>query len=213
MTGENDRGSPASLKVPFWPVAAFLVMASIALLADVPVALWFRHHQLPRLLRDLIDMSEAFAHGASVAVILAGFYVLDRSNRQHTLRLIVMAYGSGLLADFIKLTVARTRPRDFSFTGDVWSTFQGWLPLVTHTSGQSFPSSHAAVAVGLALGFAVVYPQARWYFALPAVLACLQRLQSGAHYPSDILFGAAVAWAFCWWFTRIGLASSRTPAD
>ncbi|NMC21804.1 MAG: hypothetical protein GYA33_15445, partial [Thermogutta sp.] len=57
-------------------------MGSCAFFADLPVAQWFEHHELPRLLRDLIQMSEAFAHGASVAVILAGFYILDRSNRK-----------------------------------------------------------------------------------------------------------------------------------
>ncbi|NMC20303.1 MAG: phosphatase PAP2 family protein [Thermogutta sp.] len=187
-------------------------MGSCAFFADLPVARWFEHHELPRLLRDLIQMSEAFAHGASVAVILAGFYILDRSNRKHALRPILMAYGSGLLADLVKLTVARTRPRDFSFGGDVWSTFQGWLPLLGHTSGQSFPSSHAAVAVGLALGFAGVYPHGRWYFGLLAVLACLQRLQSGAHYPSDVLFAAGIAWAFCWWLNRYVLSSQSDLA-
>lgn len=187
-------------------------MAALAFLVDLPVALWFRHHELPRLMRELIEMSEAFAHGASVAVILAGFYTLDRSNRKHTLRLLLMAYGSGLIADLVKLTVARTRPRDFSFVGDVWDTFQGWLPFATHTSSQSFPSSHVAVGVGLALGLAMVYPQARWYFAMLAVLACLQRLQSGAHYPSDVLFGAGLAWGFCWWLNQYVLASQRGSA-
>jgi len=215
MTGDTQRTSisyPAPSGIPIWPAAVFLALGAFAFLVDLPVTLWFRHHELPRLVRELIQMSEAFAHGASVAVILAGFYILDRSNRKHTLRLGFMAYGSGLIADLLKLTVARTRPRDFSFAGDVWATFQGWLPFVTHTSGQSFPSSHVAVAVGLALGMSTVYPQARWYFVILAVLACLQRLQSGAHYPSDVLFAVGIAWVFCWWLNRYALASQAGSA-
>ncbi|MGQ9915537.1 MAG: phosphatase PAP2 family protein [Thermogutta sp.] len=214
MTGkfERENASPSlRSEIALWPVALFLALGSFAFLVDLPVALWFKHHHLPRVLRDLIEMSETFAHGASVAVILAGFYILDRSNRKHLLRLIIMAYGSGLITDLLKLTVERIRPRDFSFAGGVWTTFQGWLPLLTHTGRQSFPSSHAAVTVGLAMGLAVVYPRARWYFAMLAVLASLQRLQCGAHYPSDVLFAAAVAWAFCWWLNRYGMPMQRVP--
>ncbi len=216
MTGdiqETRTSSPMPSGIPLWPAAVFLIMGACAFLVDLPVALWFRHHELPGLVRELIEMSEAFAHGASVAVILAGFYALDRSNRRHTFRLVLMAYGSGLIADLVKLTVARTRPRDFSFAGSVWDTFQGWLPLATHTSSQSFPSSHVAVGVGLAFGLATVYPQARWYFAMLAVLACLQRLQSGAHYPSDVLFAVSLAWGFCWWLNQYVLASQGAPAS
>ncbi len=199
MADEVDLSSEPQWGMAVWPAAVFAGLGLVVLFVDVPVALWFRDHKLPGILRDLIQLSEAFADGTAVAVILAGFYILDRHHRRHTLRLIAMAYGSGLIADCIKLLIARTRPRAFGFTGDVWSTFQGWLPLVGNSSGQSFPSSHVAVAVGLALGMAMIYPHARWYFAALATLASLQRLQSGAHFPSDIFWAAAVSWAFCWW--------------
>jgi membrane-associated phospholipid phosphatase len=55
----------------------------------------------------------------------------------------------------------------------------------------SFPSGHAAVAAGLATALAWKYPHGLPVFACLAAAAAAQRLFSSAHYPSDVLFGAA----------------------
>ncbi len=36
-----------------------------------------------------------------------------------------------------------------------------------------------------------------------AVLACFQRIESGAHYPSDVLAGAAIAFLFAACFLAV----------
>lgn len=59
----------------------------------------------------------------------------------------------------------------------------------------SFPSGHAAFAVLLATslmpGLAVGW---RWALAGFAFLICLSRVVVGAHFPADVLAGAAIAW-------------------
>ena len=74
-------------------------------------------------------------------------------------------------------------------------------PLV-HTSGQSYPSAHAANAVGwlaLAIALTVVIPTrvgriaAITSGALLAVLVGLSRIYLRAHYASDVLAGEALA--------------------
>ena len=61
--------------------------------------------------------------------------------------------------------------------------------------GLGFPSGHAATAAALAVALTALYPRGRWLFAGFAVLAAAQRIDVTAHYPSDVLAGAAVACA------------------
>ncbi|MEM7558788.1 MAG: phosphatase PAP2 family protein, partial [Planctomycetota bacterium] len=60
---------------------------------------------------------------------------------------------------------------------------------------RSFPSGHAATACGLAIGLSLLFPRGTLLFGMLAGLACLQRLTSGAHFPSDVLAGASIATA------------------
>jgi undecaprenyl-diphosphatase len=60
---------------------------------------------------------------------------------------------------------------------------------------QSFPSAHAATAVGLAIGLSALHPRGRWLFAAFALLAVVQRIEAQAHFSSDVLAGAAVGCA------------------
>jgi membrane-associated phospholipid phosphatase len=57
---------------------------------------------------------------------------------------------------------------------------------------QSFPSSHAATAAGLAVALAALYPRGRWLYLTFAMLAGLQRIEAQAHFASDVLAGAAL---------------------
>ncbi|HBE71417.1 MAG TPA: hypothetical protein DDW52_25000 [Planctomycetaceae bacterium] len=65
---------------------------------------------------------------------------------------------------------------------------------------RSFPSGHSATAWGLAIGLCLAFPRASGVLVFVATLASIQRISSGAHYPSDVLAGAAIA---CFWATVI----------
>ncbi|MEW2157222.1 phosphatase PAP2 family protein [Streptomyces sp. NPDC007189] len=54
------------------------------------------------------------------------------------------------------------------------------------------PSGHTAAAV------APAWPLAGEFCAVPAVTVALERVQSGAHYPSDVATGADVGLASAW---------------
>ncbi len=186
------------------PYLAGLVLALLALPAfaiDLSLARYVTEVKLPGDLRDLIRISEVFAHGMGVLLILLTIIVLLPKRRRHTLRLFACAAGSGLLALLIKNTVARRRPQSLNlqeWQDSVWATFEGWAPWI---SGQgvggnlieSFPSGHTATAVGLAVGLSFLWPHGRWLFASFAALAALQRIDSGAHFLSDTLVSSALA--------------------
>ncbi|MFF8972743.1 phosphatase PAP2 family protein [Streptomyces sp. NPDC014995] len=56
----------------------------------------------------------------------------------------------------------------------------------------SFPSGHTAAAVGFTAAVAGVWPWAGAACAVPTVMVALERIHTGAHYPSDVVVGAAI---------------------
>jgi membrane-associated phospholipid phosphatase len=142
-----------------------------------------------------LQRAEVFGYGVTVGVILLVVVVLDPAKRLLIPRLLLMVYGAGLAADGIKLLLARTRPRDFQFTGTIWNSFGKLLPLGHGGSSQhSFPSAHTATAVALAVTLAALYPRGRWLFGVFAALVGCQRIVSGAHFASDVFWGASLGW-------------------
>jgi membrane-associated phospholipid phosphatase len=114
-----------------------------------------------------------------------------------------MSLGAGMAANGLKLLVARWRPRQFDFAGTVQDTFGRVLAFGAGGSAQqSFPSAHAATAVGLTIALSWLYPRGRWLFAALAVLVVCQRVESGAHYLSDALVGLAIGWVVAMPFLR-----------
>lgn len=201
---------PATRLRRAYALAALLAVATLfALGIDIPTArffLWMQERG-PGDLRKAVALFETFAHTAGVLVIVLVIVVLDPQHRRSALRVAVSALGSGLLADVAKLLIGRTRPNEFWLTGfpdAAGNTFQGWIPVLQSESWseglrrgvQSFPSGHSAVAAGLAIGLTWLYPRGRWLFAALAALAMLQRLESGAHFPSDTLAGASIGVLF-----------------
>ena len=181
---------------PYWSVILILVLAGFASMAiDLPLARPAHDHTWPKAVTEQLQRFEVFGYGVTVGVILVVVWVLDSRGRSTMPRLVLMVFGAGLAANGIKMLLARTRPRDFEFQGGVWNTFGQWLALGRGGSNlHSFPSAHTAVAVGLAVALSAMYPRGRWLFALLAVLVGCQRVVSGAHYPSDVLWGAAIGW-------------------
>ncbi|WAU82723.1 phosphatase PAP2 family protein [Streptomyces sp. Qhu-G9] len=59
----------------------------------------------------------------------------------------------------------------------------------------SFPSGHTAAGVAFSAAVAGVWPWAGAVCAVPAVLVAVERVHTGAHYPSDVVGGAVVGLA------------------
>jgi membrane-associated phospholipid phosphatase len=95
---------------------------------------------------------------------------------------------SGLTVDLIKVVVGRARPYLWRDGGIYEFAPPGWSALY-----QSFPSGHSATLFAAALATGLLLPRWRWPLLGLAGLLALTRLAVGAHYPSDLLAGAAVA--------------------
>jgi len=95
---------------------------------------------------------------------------------------------SGLIVDLVKVLVGRARPYLWRDGGIYAFAPPGWSALY-----QSFPSGHGATLVAAALATGLLLPRLRWPLLGLAGLLALTRVAVGAHYPSDLLAGAAVA--------------------
>jgi membrane-associated phospholipid phosphatase len=191
--------NPAPRNRPYWLAAMFAVSACAALLVDVPIARYAGTHALVGDLRKVLDVSEVFAHGLGVLMILITAAVLDPASRPRLPRVAACAYGAGLIAQMLKHLIPRVRPNACDLSADVMSTFLprsavglAQLDTLGKSVLQSFPSGHTATAVGLAFGLAWLYPRGRWLFPCFAALAAMQRIESAAHFVSDTLAAAAI---------------------
>ncbi|NQU24798.1 MAG: phosphatase PAP2 family protein [Candidatus Nealsonbacteria bacterium] len=192
LAGAPGNGTRRSLVL-----LGVLLAATVAALAiDCPLARWcLEMPAKPRkTVADLLYMFEPFGHGVGVAMIVLAIHQLDAARRWALPRVLACSFGAGLAANVVKMTVLRTRPSGFDFDGGVWATFGGWFPLASvGRAGQSFPSAHTATAVGLAVALIWLYPAGRKLFITLAVLVAAQRVQTGAHYLSDVLAASALA--------------------
>jgi undecaprenyl-diphosphatase len=157
---------------------------------DLGARQWIQSLGLRGDLERVIKLMEIFAHGTGLLVTLALIWTLAPDYRLRLPRLLA-AYGlAGLTVNLIKVLVPRLRPS----AGPEASLPAGWGNW--EYLSQSFPSGHSAAAVALALSLALLFPRGRVVFLILATLACLQRIIFDAHWPSDVLAGAAIGvWA------------------
>jgi membrane-associated phospholipid phosphatase len=193
----------------FWLPTLLLLAAVAALAVDLPIARtfiqWNRQKPIHAYL-GYLDIFEPFGHGLlGVSLVLFVVHQLDPSRRWAIPRVLACALTAGAITDLLKMLVVRVRPNDFAFDGSVWSTFGRWWPLLSAGSeGQSFASGHTATATALAAALVWLYPNGRVLFPLLAVLVGCQRIVSRAHYPSDVLTGAAMGCLVALFFLRVG---------
>ena len=211
-----------------WPIClAFAILGGLALTVDLPISEVMVEQQWPGIWRPLrspvhrlLEGVEPFGQSAAVISVSLGILLCSESRRGKAFRVLAVALGSGLFVDILKTMVARDRPHSFHFTGSVLDTFRGFFPGVTGKSAiQSWPSGHTGMAVGFCLALSTIYPRGRVLFAILAGLVALHRIEVGAHYLSDTLFGTAVAiavWAVVFgkgrvgrWFDRIDTRFDR----
>lgn len=157
---------------------------------------------MPGDLRRIVDLTEIFAHGFGAALTLILICVLAPHLRHRLQALAGCFFMPGMAVQGIKLLVARKRPMAYGShlpesSADAWfGLFPAWQ-LGSEYDYQSFPSAHAATAVAMAIGLSWVCPRGKFVFMGLAILSCIQRVTSGAHWVSDTVFGAMIAVVVC----------------
>jgi membrane-associated phospholipid phosphatase len=182
----------------WWLAAGLLFAGVLAFSLDLWTVEWLVRRQGLWLLHHLLQSIEAFGDFGGLVLIVGLIYALDPARRGELVRLFASGAGAGLLADVVKFgLISRFRPFPAQAKWDqihtVWDTFGQWMPLGRGGSVmQSFPSAHTATAVALGIALGRIYPHGRLVFWSLAAAVGLQRVETGAHYLSDVLCGAAL---------------------
>jgi len=115
-----------------------------------------------------------------------------------------------LAGEFLKCVAGRGRP----FVGGTANAFN-FAPFAGTEAHASLPSAHSITAFALAFAVAAVWPRARVFMIVYALLIAMSRLVLLAHHPSDVVAGALIgvvgAMLVRYWFAarRLGFAIHR----
>lgn len=129
------------------------------------------------------------AAGAAAALALGGVARSDRRMTRTSVRVVEAVVLSEVVIGSIKTLTGRMRP----FTGEGPHATDP-LVLDGNHDALSFPSGHTSQAFALATVLARTYD--RWYVQVPAYAVAtsqaIQRIESGKHWVSDVVVGAAL---------------------
>ena len=219
----------SSIRVLLSLVAVCGIGCVLVLPYDAAVSGASRREDLPGDLAKAVQLSEVFGHSLGAGAILLTTLVVAQSRRKQLIGAVLITLTAGLTANALKGSVSRVRPHSVPLIEVVQELEEniGQAPPTSSERGstagkegslspervpidqlrfwdsrqRSFPSGHSATAWGLALGLSLAFPRGAALFAFFACLACFQRLFSGAHYLSDVLAGAGIAFMWgCFWY-------------
>ncbi len=168
---------------------------------DIPTERFFhrlRESEIVRLFSILTEMGKAEYY--LVPAALGYLYFRKGENAaamQRSAYLFVTVAASGLLVDLIKVIAGRFRPELYFKKG-----LYGFDFFHIHHNYISFPSGHAATAVGAAVALGYLWPKGRYLFWMLGGLIALSRIVVVRHYPSDILIGGLIGALVSLWLYR-----------
>ena len=160
---------------------------------DVAVLATLARHQSPALTAVMVNVTLLGTSTVviGVAFISALFLTLGRQ-RDSAALLLAATIGAVLLNEVLKAAFARPRPHVFAWGARVVDT--------------SFPSGHAmsAAAVYATIAYLAARQEARratrltTYAVAAAIIVAVafSRLYLGVHYPTDVVAGVVVGWAW-----------------
>jgi lipid A 4'-phosphatase len=200
----QDWPATPARRLALWAGATALAVILSVLFLDRPAALYFhaQSEQLHAVFRFITQfgVSTGYLVGAAITFIalriaarLPRFAPLAaRLDSYSTLPLFVFVSvaASGLAVDLVKTIFGRARPKLLFSEG---AYYFGWLG--TRSDFWSFPSGHTATAVSVALALSMIWPRYRAVAAIFAALVAASRIIITAHYVSDVVMGAFLAFA------------------
>ncbi len=129
---------------------------------------------------------------------------LHTGHRSRAIWLALTPALGGLLAEVVKLLVRRERPN--LHDGEYF--FRPFAEQLMSSKALAVPSSHALVAFAAAWLLCRFYPRAWPVWTFLAAGCALTRVLAGAHFLSDVVIAAVLAWLLVEWiWSRTSLSA------
>lgn len=167
---------------------------------------------------------QQYGQGVAIIVIAMLIWSLDPGRRRRLADLALCVALAQLASSAGKMLIGRPRPRPqfmdpHTFPGPLgvypvqrngdWVLVHGWDRAGgANADIWSMPSSHTLFAVVVSVFLSTLYPRAWPIFAVLAAVVASARVVFGAHWPTDVVIGAAVGYAIGATVTRRELASA-----
>lgn len=150
-----------------------------------------------------LEALQQYGQLAFSLIIAAVVFILDPANRRRLLDWLAAGIAAALVSNGLKYMIARPRPsqHDPAHIVGLFGSYpvrrgDGSYVMETGFSGgyalASMPSRHAVFAVLSSVVLATIVPRLRWLFVGLALLVCIARVWTQAHYPTDVVAGAAL---------------------
>lgn len=203
-----DRPGPiTTLPRVRWTTRVVLPVGAAVLLG---LAMWPLDRPLYDVVRsfrpsgDLRRELETLGQFGSLGTMLVAALFIVALDRARTRRLLDWGFAAllgTLVFQGMKVLLGRGRPvlgDPHLFLGPVGEHTEPSGEVLTALSGaselHSMPSSHTTHAVIAAVFLSAMYPRARWLVFAWAGFAGFSRMLHGAHWPSDVVVGAMLAY-------------------
>jgi membrane-associated phospholipid phosphatase len=187
---ERKRRRVQRLRLSGIILIAFVVLT----LLDFPLLHLFYHEPLQHIdNHDWYRLLRIMGYMGTWLLVCVVYIAHDR-HRHRGLAILFSAILSGILAELLKLVIARERPVQDGIIQPGLYHFRGLFSGFQDGSNLGLPSSHAAVAFGGCLMLACFLPRARTVLFLLALGCGITRMLTGAHFATDVFVGGLIGW-------------------